>query len=135
MTDPYNICLGTAMWGWTISKEMAFSLLDLWYEKGQRSVDIATNYPINKISTDFRKTEKWLKEWIQLHNIEDLRIMIKVGATSNNGSPENNLSPSFLSINHQHYLDLYGSQFDCMMIHWDNRSDAIAIKDTIDCMQ
>ena len=135
MNRPYELCLGTAMWAWTISKKMAFSLLDSWYGQGQRCVDTATNYPINKEAADFRKAELWLKEWIEANGVKDLRIMVKIGSMSNDGSALNNLSPSFLSINHQHYTDLFGQQFDCMMLHWDNRSDKTAIEESVRCME
>ena len=135
MKEPYQLCLGTAMWAWTISKKMAFDLLDQWYQAGERCIDTATNYPINKNSADFRKAEQWLKEWIDSTGVSDLKIMVKIGALSNDGSSINNLRPSFLSINHQHYSDLFGEQFDCMMIHWDNREDSAAIDESVQCME
>lgn len=134
MKGTYELCLGTAMWAWTIPQKMAYKLLDCWYENGERCIDTATNYPINKNPKDFRKAEQWLSEWIKKNGVKDLNIMVKVGSLSNDGSPKCNLSPSFLSINHQHYADLFGAQFDCMMFHWDNRDDKHEIQDSVHCM-
>lgn len=134
MKASYPLCLGTAMWAWTVDQAHAFALLDQWYAAGWRGIDTATNYPINKDPQDFRKAEQWLAQWIQMNGVQDLQIMVKVGAMDNSGSPENNLSPSFLSIAHQHYTDLFEHQLDCVMIHWDNREDPMAIQDSVSCL-
>ena len=133
--NDYGFCLGTAMWAWTVNEKAAKNLLDLWYENGFRCVDTASNYPINKKAEDFRKAEQWLSQWLISSGVQDLKVMIKVGSIDNSGSPENRLNPSFLSIAHQHYCDLFSEQFDCLMIHWDNRDDSSEIQDSILAMQ
>lgn len=125
--DIPSLLLGTAMWGWTTDKQTAFKLLDTFYDKGFREVDTATNYPINKVSTDFRKSEKILNEWCNSNNINDLRIMVKVGSLDNMRTPMHNLSTSFLLMNANYYQNLYGKNLETLMIHWDNRSDEEAI--------
>lgn len=123
--------LGTALWGWIIEKETAFELLDYFYEKGHRRVDCATNYPINKNEADFRKAEKILLEWIRANGIEDLELMTKVGSIHNLGTPENNLTKSFLLINLDYYQGMFKENLDCFMIHWDNREDENEIAESI----
>ena len=60
-----ELVLGTAMWGWTVDKVTAFQLLDAWYAAGQRKVDTATNYPIDRVPEHFRLAEQILAEWIR----------------------------------------------------------------------
>ena len=57
-----EIMLGTALWGWTTPPTVCYQLLDHFYESGYRQVDAATNYPINKNPSDFRRGEKILAE-------------------------------------------------------------------------
>lgn len=128
------IFLGTAMWGWTTSRETAFSLLDAFYTAGGRQVDAATNYPINKIPTDFRKAEGILREWIQTQGIHDLKIMMKVGSVNNMRTPEHNLRKSFLMMCLDEYRGMLGSNLDTFMIHWDNREDEAEIRDTLEAL-
>jgi aryl-alcohol dehydrogenase-like predicted oxidoreductase len=51
-TMPVQLLLGTAMWGWTVSRPTCFDLLDTFYAAGFRQVDAAVNYPINKNPDD-----------------------------------------------------------------------------------
>ncbi len=131
---PFPI-LGTAMWGWTIEKRTCFDLLDAFYQKGFREVDAATNYPINKIPSDFRKSESILKEWIDTHGVADLKVMMKVGSINNMRGPENNLSKSFLLMVLDEYRHLLGKNLDTFMIHWDNRSQKVDIQSTMEALQ
>ena len=126
--------LGTAMWGWTTPKSTCFELLDAFYAAGHREVDAATNYPINKVPADFRRSETILHEWIKAHGIEDLEVMMKVGSLNNMRSPDHNLSPSFLLINWQEYKAKFGSNLKTFMVHWDNRSDALAVAETVETL-
>lgn len=126
-----NLMLGTAMWGWTLEKGTCFQLLDAFYKDGFRAIDTATNYPINKNPEDFRKAEQWLAEWIKAHGVQDLEINIKVGSLNNLGTPDNNLSESFIIINTDDYQNLFGSNLNTIMVHWDNRSNVGAIDATL----
>lgn len=125
-----HLVLGTAMWGWNVEDKEAFRLLDSYYEKGFRKVDAATNYPINKKVADFRRSEQILEAWIRANGISDLEIMVKVGSLNNLRTPEHNLSPSFLHLNWQYYIGHFGANLAALMIHWDNRDDMEAIRES-----
>lgn len=130
-----ELILGTAMWGWTTSRENAFALLDRFYQRGGRAVDAATNYPINKQPEDFRKAEQILLEWAKAHGVEDLRIMMKVGSLNNMRTPDHNLSMSFLLILFDEYRNAFGDNLHTMMVHWDNRDSRAAIAHTINALK
>ena len=131
MKHSIDLLLGTALWAWTISKTQAFALLDAFYQAGHRWVDAATNYPINKQPKDFRAAEGILLEWIRAHQVSDLKVLMKIGSINNLYTPENNLTPSFIHIVYQEYLHLFGEQLAEIMIHWDNRSEKSAIRETL----
>ncbi len=130
-----DLILGTGMWGQTVSKKEAFSLLDTFYAAGFRDVDTATNYPINKNPDDFRKAENFLKEWINAHTVSDLRIICKFGSVNNLFTPEHNLSKSFVLMNAQEYQNKFGNNAATLMIHWDNRADKKEIKETYEALK
>ncbi len=106
-------------------------MLDQWYAAGYRHVDTATNYPLNGYPADWRRSEQILAEWLRANGIRDLAIMVKVGSLSNERSPENNLSPSFLQLNAAEYTGLFGTNLQGLMLHWDNRTDREAIATTL----
>ena len=126
--------LGTAMWGWTTTRETCFGLLDNFYQAGFREVDGATNYPINKKPEDFRKAENILLEWIQAHQVQDLKVMMKVGSINNLRTPDNNLSKSFLIMLLDEYRNALGDNLDTFMIHWDNRSEEGPIRESLEAL-
>lgn len=134
-TDFPELVLGTAMWGWTVPRERAFSLLDTYYSAGFRRIDAATNYPINKQPEDFRKSERILAEWINAHGINDLSILMKVGSLSNLGLPDYNLNPSFLLYNWRYYQGYLGDNLGGLMFHWDNREEEEAILESLSVLQ
>ncbi len=125
------LMLGTAQWGWTVGRDDAFRLLDSWLRAGQRAVDTATNYPINKNPADFRAAERILQIYIQARGLSDLQITVKIGALDNMRSPDVNLSPSFIRMMAAEYKRLLGSNLQTIMLHWDNRSDAAAIGESL----
>ncbi len=125
-----DLILGSAMWGWTVAESTCFRLLDDFYAAGFRGVDSATNYPINKIPSDFRRSERILQEWIRVHGVKDLRITMKVGSLDNLRSPDCNLSKSFLLFCMESYSALFSENLDTIMIHWDNRDSIAGIADT-----
>lgn len=127
-----ELMLGSAMWGWTVSMDEAFSILDRFYELGGKFVDCATNYPINKNPEDFRRAESILAEWTRLRKVEDLKITMKVGSLDNMMSPNNNLSLSFLLMQMDHYLGLFGDNLHTLSIHWDNREDQEEVSQTLE---
>jgi aryl-alcohol dehydrogenase-like predicted oxidoreductase len=129
-----TLLLGSALWGWTVSRETAFQLLDDFYRRGFRQVDAATNYPINKDPADFRRAEQILLEWVQTHGVQDLEVMMKVGSLNNLFTPDNNLTKSFLLMNLDDYQAKFGSNLHAFMIHWDNRQDAAGIDQSLQAL-
>ena len=127
--------LGTAQWGWNIEASQAFAQLDLWLASGQRGVDAATNYPINRISADFRASEKILLSYLAAHGLGDLQVTMKIGSLDNMKGPEVNLSPSFIRMIGEEYRRLFGSNLACLMFHWDNRSDAASIAASVEALR
>lgn len=129
-----SLILGTAQWGWTVSPETAFDLLDAWLAAGQRRVDCATNYPINRNPADFRAAEGILCDYIHAHGLHDLEVTMKIGSLDNMRSPEANLAPSFVQMMAGEYHRLLGDNLGCLMLHWDNRADAAEIAATLDAL-
>ncbi|MFN0037744.1 MAG: aldo/keto reductase [Saprospiraceae bacterium] len=130
-----TLMLGTAQWGWTVSKNEAFQLLDAWLGAGFRHLDCATNYPINRNPADFRAAEKILHEYVRAHGLRELRLTMKIGSLDNLGSPDANLAPSFVQMMAEEYLRLFDSNLACAMFHWDNREDVGAIRASLEALQ
>lgn len=133
MTLP-SLLLGTAQWGWTVSRTEAFRLLDTWLAFGQRGVDASTNYPINRNPADFRAAERILQEYIQAHGLHDLLITMKIGSMDNLRSPEVNLAPSFVLMMAEEYTRQFGRNLSCVMLHWDNREAEAAIRGSLEAL-
>lgn len=130
-----DILLGTAQWGWTTDKDVAFQLLDSFYADGFRQVDTATNYPINGIPKDFRRAENILAEWLLAHGIRDMKVMVKIGSLVNLRSPDCNLTKSFLLMALEQYSYLFHENLETLMIHWDNRYVLDEIEDTFEALE
>jgi aryl-alcohol dehydrogenase-like predicted oxidoreductase len=130
-----SLILGTAQWGWTVSKNEAFQLLDAWIVAGFRQVDCATNYPLNLNPADFRAAEQILQEYTLAHGLHDLQITIKIGSLDNLRSPDVNLSPSFVQMMTEEYRRLFGSNLACTMFHWDNRDNVAEIFGSLEALK
>ncbi len=130
-----TLMLGTAQWGWTVSKNEAFRLLDAWLGAGFRHLDCATNYPINRNPADFRAAEKILQEYVRAHGLHDLLITMKIGSLDNLRSPDANLAPSFVQMMAEEYLRVFGSNLACAMFHWDNCEDVADIRASLEVLQ
>lgn len=128
------LILGTAHWGAKTDAPTAHQLLSAFYQAGGREVDTATNYPINKVPTDFRKAEKILKEWIDVNGVSDLKITAKVGSIDNMRSPEHLLTQSFLLMCVDDYLRAFGPNLHTFMIHWDNRDQITEIRESLQAL-
>lgn len=126
--------LGSAQWGWNVTRAEAFRLLDDWLATGRRKVDCATNYPINRNPADFRAAEKILLEYVRAHGLRDLQITMKIGSLDNMRSPEVNLAPSFLLMMGEEYERLFGENLHCLMFHWDNRDEVEAIHASLESL-
>lgn len=120
------------MWGWNVSKETVFELLDEWYKEGFRKIDSATNYPIDKNPNHFRLAEKILLEWIKVNGINDLEIMMKIGSVNNLFTPEHVLNKSFILMMLDEYENLFKNNLNMLMVHWDNREKEEEIKETLE---
>ncbi|GIV31995.1 MAG: hypothetical protein KatS3mg030_297 [Saprospiraceae bacterium] len=130
-----ELMLGTAMWGWTVPPEQAFLLLDRWYEQGMRRVDTATNYPIDKVPEHFRLAERILAEWIRSHGVHDLAVTVKVGSLNNLYTPDHLLTTSFILMMFDEYAHAFGKNLHTLMVHWDNRDEIEAIRETFEAFK
>lgn len=130
MRDVSDLILGSALWGWRTDRTNAFSILRRFYEWGGRTVDTATNYPMNGMPDDFMMAERWLADWCQAEGVSDLYVTVKVGGIANDGRPEANLRRSFLLIADDHYQRTLGDNFKCLSVHWDHRDNSEEILDT-----
>ncbi len=127
-----TLILGTAQWGWSVSRETAFQLLDHWLKAGYSEVDSATNYPINQVPSDFKLAEKILAEYKSSRELNhELRITMKVGSMDNMRSPEHNLAPSFLWMMTNEYQRIFGDCLGGIMLHWDNRNAPEEVEETL----
>lgn len=135
MEKKKELVLGTAQWGWTIGKETAFEILEYWSGAGFRSIDCATNYPINRQPECFRAAEGILSDFILAHGLKDLDVTMKVGSMDNMRTPDNNLSPSFIQMIGHEYSRILGSNLGCLMIHWDNRDQEDEIAASLDSLR
>ena len=122
-----QIALGTALWGWKISRKECFELIDEFYENKGRYVDTASNYPINGNITDRHAAEDILAEWIEINNPEGFKVIYKVGSVTNTNVPDNNLSENYLTREIERFLQKSKSLELIPMIHWDNSDDLEAI--------
>ncbi|MCC6410834.1 MAG: aldo/keto reductase [Saprospiraceae bacterium] len=130
----HDFLLGTAQWGWTVSRDEAFAQLDAWLQAGMRRVDCATNYPINKNPSDFRAAQNILLEYLQAHPDAPLEITMKIGSLDNMRTPDINLAPSFLLMMSSEYRRLFGDALQTVMLHWDKRDDETAVRATLEAL-
>jgi aryl-alcohol dehydrogenase-like predicted oxidoreductase len=130
-----KLLLGTAQWGWNVPAKKAYQLLDAWLESGQKGIDAATNYPINRNPTDFRASERILLEYIHANGLKgELEVTMKIGTLDNMRTPDINLSPSFVLMMGEEYVRLLGKNLHGITLHWDNRSDMEPIGATLSAL-
>ncbi len=125
-----ELSLGTAMWGWAVNSSTAFLLLDKFYREGGRYIDTASNYPINGVLSDFGQSASIIAQWCKVHAVSDLKVTYKVGSVSNDNTPQNDLSYEFLHEQLVWAIKNLGDNLHCIMLHWDNRSDASMLNST-----
>ena len=135
MINHKDLILGTSLWGWTVKKKECFKILDIFYNNGYRWIDTATNYPINSDKKYFRYAENLIAEWIKNNDINDLKIISKIGSLNNLGGSNVNLSYSFILMNYEYYLDKFHSCLKNIMVHWDNRDSKLSIESTINALK
>ncbi|WP_419678383.1 aldo/keto reductase [Aliarcobacter lanthieri] len=117
-----RLILGTALWGWGVSKKEAFLILDNFMENGGLYIDCATNYPINKNIKDYGLALLWIEEWIEINN-KRLFIIVKVGSIDNLGTPNFDLSSNNILTVSKKLIDTFGDSLGCISVHWDNRTE------------
>ncbi|EGR0794255.1 hypothetical protein F0H41_15630 [Vibrio cholerae] len=126
-----RICLGTAMWGWSVKEIVALNILDRFYESGGRYIDTAYNYPINGEKSKLTYSAKLVSRWIKKSGVNDLKIFFKIGSVTNEKIDTVNLSRENIT----KMTSLSEELFDCnlysLMIHWDNREHLSEIKNTL----
>ncbi|WP_216098888.1 aldo/keto reductase [Pseudomaricurvus albidus] len=126
-----EICLGTSLWGWTVDRLEAFRILDSFYSGGGRFVDTANNYPLNGRHDDFRKSPRYVSEWIKSTGVKDLKVTFKFGSLSNINQPVCDLSRDNALSQFELAQNYFAESFYCLMIHWDNRSVPCQLSDTL----
>lgn len=125
------LVLGTALWGWGIDRQMAFSILDHFVDCGGRVLDTAANYPISGQDEDFGLATHWIAEWVRAHGATDLSVMVKIGAVDNKGGSSVNLGRSFIALSEEIFLGRLGEALAGLAIHWDDRNDERAVNETL----
>lgn len=133
--NPPELWLGTALWGWGVSRVEAFAMLDQFAQSNGVWVDTATNYPINGVPADFGVAGSILSEWLIVNRGSPIRVMSKVGALDNSGGSSNMLDGSAVMLAHELAMQKYGSALGGICIHWDNRDNSEAIAETVGRMQ
>lgn len=126
-----EICLGTAMWGWSVNENVAFNILDRFYDFGGRYIDTAYNYPINGDESKILYSAKLVSRWKKKLGVDDLNIMFKIGSVSNKKTNEIDLSDDNLSKMSILASELFENSLYSLMIHWDNRDGISEIYDTL----
>lgn len=132
------IVLGTAMWGWSVTKKEAYSLLDNYFESGGSLIDTASNYPINKCKKDHGLAISWLSDWRKSNPSSKMSLIVKIGSKNNLGGPKIDLTPKNILESTKKMSDLFENSLSCVSIHWDNRcdkvSDLLSIDQTVEAM-
>lgn len=118
------LLLGTALWGWGVDQPEAQALLNRYAERGGVLVDTAVNYPINQRPQDFGLANRWVADWMACEDAQALKVLGKIGATDNMGSPVPDLSAAALRRAAQNYQYMFGDALAVLAVHWDNRGDA-----------
>lgn len=133
-----QIILGTALWGWGMTRTEAFNILDFYSDKGGIIVDTATNYPINKREEDYGLAISWLRDWMQMHSNDKMSIIVKIGSKNNMGGSEVDLSQRTIIETTKRLRGVFGNSLSCISIHWDDRVDEKkeqkAIAQTVEAM-
>lgn len=127
--------LGTALWGWGVDKKEALALLDMFAAAGGRWIDTAVNYPISGRPADFGAACAIISEWITANPASGLRVMCKVGALDNTGGPLSNLGASAVSLSYEFARQKFGDALGGLGVHWDNRTLAASVAETIDVLR
>lgn len=133
-----KLVLGTALWGWGVTRNDAYKMLDIFFEYGGEFVDTATNYPINKCKEDAGIAIKWLSDWKCLNKSSKFSLIVKIGSLDNIGSANIDLSRENIFSITDDLKDKFEDSLSCISIHWDNRGghfdDFQLIDKTVDAL-
>lgn len=134
-----RVILGTALWGWGIDKNEAFQILDHFVESGGSLIDVATNYPINGVTSDYGLALEYISGWIRSRRHNDLQVILKLGAVDNLGSSQFDLSRGRIERVVEEAYKKLGQSLFCISVHWDNRchtvDDYAGIEETAKVLQ
>lgn len=120
-----RLILGTALWGWGVDKRDAFQILDHFVENGGSLIDVATNYPINKIPSDYGLALEYISGWIRSRRHKGLQVILKLGAIDNLGSSQFDLSRGRIESMVEEAHNLLSESLFCVSVHWDNRGQTL----------
>ncbi|SFR42173.1 Predicted oxidoreductase [Marinobacter gudaonensis] len=123
--SPKRVVLGTALWGWGVDKAEAFQILDHFAESGGAVVDVATNYPINKVASDYGIALEYISGWIKSRRHKGLQVILKLGALDNQGSSQFDLSRDRIARLVNEADKKLGESLFCISVHWDNRGQSL----------
>lgn len=78
--DPFPLCLGGNVFGWTADREQSFAVLDAYLEAGGNFIDTADSYSQWLPGHDGGESERTIGEWIESRGVRDQVILAtKVG--------------------------------------------------------
>jgi aryl-alcohol dehydrogenase-like predicted oxidoreductase len=130
-----KLFLGTAQWGWNVTRDEAFGILDEFTNAGHWEVDTATNYPINGEPGKSGTAIRWIAEWVRERSSSNLNVNVKIGSTSNNFTGPNCLEVDFLK-NEVDWIALaLGKSLKTITIHWDDRESLVEVAQTAAFLQ
>lgn len=106
-------------------------MLDHFASRGGRWVDTAVNYPINGVAADYGVALRWLSTWLRHNPASGVRVWAKIGAVDNTGSQDVNLSSAAVYLWCELVRAAVGDALGCLAVHWDPRTEAHAVADTL----
>lgn len=129
----HSFVYGSAMWGWNLNYQSVFDLLNHIDDSVTEDyiIDTAWNYPIDKNPFHLNCALKYLIDWLTQRGSSKIRIFVKIGAVSNLGTPEIDLSFDNLTKQYAWLSSKLGSSLWGVGIHWDNRSNKDEIGETL----
>lgn len=125
------------MWGWAVNFNTAMNLLTKFVESGHSYVDCATNYPINGVIESNGLALRWIGRWLNRNPGVTLNLIVKVGAINNLGVQDNDITSAAIWAQYNYLLEHFGESLNCIMIHWDDRTEnhLELLTDTINAMR
>lgn len=135
LNSPFALGLGTAHFGSKVSAKAALRIVEQFVDLGGRLFDTATNYPITGKPQHSMASVRILASVLRELEVSGCQVIVKAGAVGNDGGSRNNLTPAFLRGEYEACESLFPNQTVTPSIHWDNRSDQEAIRETADLLK